>query len=372
MRQVIFPHGHPRARALEGMDYPKLTRRHERILKRAARFIEAANPEKQLPDILGRMLGIKVALKHVDTALLRSEELVQRTSETAAVIEAGNASGEKFFITADSACVAGICGLIAEQPLPSVILPRKATMPELGIFAAVTTSILQECTSGMLRVSGIPDSPASIPEKSMGPGGLWVEYALHMDTLWGRLAAVFPATMKYPVSSPHVSAARVAKRLRGVACVLQVETVVCMLELSTIKSMEKDDIVLFSSIHPDDSPFRLRAGRGGFPCRLTPDNNIEILGDFIMADHTTGQNGPDAVSASGATILQEMEVEIVVEVARTAVSAEEVVSLTRGSVVRFDRPISGPMDLRAGGKLIARGELVDIESELGFRILEVL
>lgn len=372
MRQVIFLQGHPKARSLEKFEYPALTRRQTRIIKTATRFIKAVDPETQVSEILGPMLGIPVTFKHVETILVQGDELSGRIAATAGVIEIQNSAGEIFFMAADSACVAGICSLIAEQPLPRVILPRKAAVSELGVFASVTASLLWDCTGGSLRISRIPDSNSGIVEESMGPGGLWVEYAVCIDTLWGRLAAIFPASMAYPSSLQQISPLRAQKLLRGVVANISVETVPCLMELSMISSLEPDDIILFPAIQPDGSAFRLRAGRGGFPCRLTPENNIEILGEFIMADLNALEEKSDAVSASGKALMQELEVEAVVEVARTAVSAEDLIALTGGSVIRFDRPVSGPMDLRAGGKLIARGELVDIEGELGFRVLEVL
>jgi flagellar motor switch/type III secretory pathway protein FliN len=35
------------------------------------------------------------------------------------------------------------------------------------------------------------------------------------------------------------------------------------------------------------------------------------------------------------------------------------------------RPLGGPVELRAGGRLLARGELCDVEGEVGVRVTEV-
>jgi flagellar motor switch/type III secretory pathway protein FliN len=39
--------------------------------------------------------------------------------------------------------------------------------------------------------------------------------------------------------------------------------------------------------------------------------------------------------------------------------------------LELDRPVDGTADLRAGGKLLARGELVEVEGRLGLRITEL-
>ena len=70
--------------------------------------------------------------------------------------------------------------------------------------------------------------------------------------------------------------------------------------------------------------------------------------------------------------LAALEVEVVAEMGRVVLSGREIARLTTGSVVQLGRPLGGPVDLVAGGKLIARGELVDVEGEIGVRIIEML
>jgi flagellar motor switch/type III secretory pathway protein FliN len=52
-------------------------------------------------------------------------------------------------------------------------------------------------------------------------------------------------------------------------------------------------------------------------------------------------------------------------------SAAEWAGLRPGDVVQCGRRIEEPVVLRAGGREIARGELVDIEGEIGVRITAV-
>ena len=59
-------------------------------------------------------------------------------------------------------------------------------------------------------------------------------------------------------------------------------------------------------------------------------------------------------------------------IGRITLSAREVLDLRPGTVLPVGRPLAGPVDLTAGGRVIARGELVDVEGEIGVRVSEVL
>jgi flagellar motor switch/type III secretory pathway protein FliN len=62
----------------------------------------------------------------------------------------------------------------------------------------------------------------------------------------------------------------------------------------------------------------------------------------------------------------------VVELARIPVTAEQVVALKVGQVVDLNRVPGEPVELSVNGKVVARGELVEVEGHLGVRILSLL
>jgi flagellar motor switch protein FliM len=73
----------------------------------------------------------------------------------------------------------------------------------------------------------------------------------------------------------------------------------------------------------------------------------------------------------GAELLNDIPLQIAVELARVPVSAEEVVSLKVGQVIDLNRMPGEPIDLSVNGKIVARGELVEIEGNLGVRVLSL-
>lgn len=72
-----------------------------------------------------------------------------------------------------------------------------------------------------------------------------------------------------------------------------------------------------------------------------------------------------------AGMLEDVAVAMVVELGRVSVSAADVMGLRPGQVIELSRSPGDPVDLVVDGKRLGKGELVEIEGELGVRILEL-
>ncbi len=77
--------------------------------------------------------------------------------------------------------------------------------------------------------------------------------------------------------------------------------------------------------------------------------------------------------AGGADLgrLQNVPVELAIEIGRTRMTIGEALALGPGSVVTVGRLAGDPVDLLVNGRVIARGEVVAIDEELGLRITEI-
>lgn len=75
--------------------------------------------------------------------------------------------------------------------------------------------------------------------------------------------------------------------------------------------------------------------------------------------------------AEGADLLNDVPLQIAVEIGRLPITAEEVVSIKVGHVFDLNRQVGEPLDLSVNGKIVARGELVEIEGNLGIRIVSL-
>ena len=71
-------------------------------------------------------------------------------------------------------------------------------------------------------------------------------------------------------------------------------------------------------------------------------------------------------------MLLDVPVVMTVEVGRKSLTIKELLSLTPGAVVTFDRSVNEPMDVMINGTLIARGEVVSAEGKFGLRVVDIV
>ena len=82
---------------------------------------------------------------------------------------------------------------------------------------------------------------------------------------------------------------------------------------------------------------------------------------------------PGARSQRGSLdLLRHVAMEVTVEIGRTRMTVQELLSLHPGEVVELDRTASAPADLLVNGTLIARGEVVVVDEDFGLRISEIV
>ncbi len=82
---------------------------------------------------------------------------------------------------------------------------------------------------------------------------------------------------------------------------------------------------------------------------------------------------PAARTQNGSLdLLRHVAMEVTVEIGRTRMTVQELLSLHPGEVVELDRAASAPADLLVNGTLIARGEVVVVDEDFGLRISEIV
>lgn len=83
---------------------------------------------------------------------------------------------------------------------------------------------------------------------------------------------------------------------------------------------------------------------------------------------------PDDKLAAKSTAFMGVPIEVVVSVGKARPPVSDLVKLRRDSVISLDSKIDDPVEIYIGDRLIARGELQEIEDEegrLGVRLTEV-
>jgi flagellar motor switch/type III secretory pathway protein FliN len=112
------------------------------------------------------------------------------------------------------------------------------------------------------------------------------------------------------------------------------------------------------------------------------------VGDIITVERTLeleigdGRIGltaaPRAVEATVSTgylprdmTLPDAHLELTVQLGTTRMSLRALSELAVGQIVSLGRPLAGPFEVRAAGRLVGQGELVDVDGELGVRIVSL-
>ena len=98
---------------------------------------------------------------------------------------------------------------------------------------------------------------------------------------------------------------------------------------------------------------------------------VEHSGGYDDDDGAYVEGGDDAPTPEAASLLDDVTVAMVVELGRVMVSAADVMGLRPGQVIELSRAPGEPVDLVVDGKRIGKGELVEIDGELGVRILSL-
>lgn len=68
----------------------------------------------------------------------------------------------------------------------------------------------------------------------------------------------------------------------------------------------------------------------------------------------------------------DVPVQVVVVMGKKTISVRELADMKMGQVVDLSRPVNEMVDIIAGGKLIAKGELVDIDGKMGVRVVKMV
>jgi len=152
---------------------------------------------------------------------------------------------------------------------------------------------------------------------------------------------------------------------------------------------EQEEQSMHSPLRPRGGPVA-RSGRGrgfgaGVPAR-------GVGGDALSDDAQDGEHqtddeseeqpqdeeqpqeeaGPSDNLSETEGLLKDVAMPVVVELGRIKTTAGDVVALRPGQILELRRAPNDPVDITVNGRLVAKGELVEVEGELGVRLLSLV
>ena len=361
---------------------PKIPRAVVAVLERItghAGFVSVPHGE----EALGRILGVPVRLRQGTIVAVKREEMGIFFGSAPRVFIGANVGERRLFVTLESSAATSLCRRLLGGG-EEMAAPRPLTPAEEGAIAFLalvfaeaacrdTDDSAGEQAARQLFVHGVTEEVQRVVSLLQDPWGVTIEVHAQIGDLTFPMHVIVPESL---VMAPPRSSRQGIARIESCVFSLRVVLGRGTLPAEQVAALGEGDVVLLDgmSLHP------ARGGRawlwcGGLevPLDVGTDGTARVAGEASEVPHRRKENMAENESvAVDEGRLAALEVEVVAEMGRVVLSGREIARLTTGSVVQLGRPLGGPVDLVAGGKLIARGELVDVEGEIGVRIIEML
>ena len=79
----------------------------------------------------------------------------------------------------------------------------------------------------------------------------------------------------------------------------------------------------------------------------------------------------DVLGGRPIELLYNVDMAVTVELGRTRMTMRELLGLRPGKIIELDRSARSPVDILVNNTLLARGEVVVVDEELGVRVTEI-
>ncbi len=332
---------------------------------------------------LGAILEEKVAFLVKRT---RTGKRVGRTLEDGiAVILAGadtaDERGGEVLVEVDGALAARVLAAVIKRPSPKVVAPGKVALSTAGVVAAVSAATFRRAHAGRaLRV--VAAGPGAALENDFARSGRGL-VEVRFTVLVKDDAFDARVLVRREVSEGASEASFRREDLRRLGDVGLAIPVVAAASWSTaaeVGSLRRGDVWLpgtarlgiagkVTLVAPgEESGLRAMLGDDG---RIVLGDGIEALAGDASADASgrsmDGEN--DTQRDALAEAVGEVPVVVRVEIGSVELRAREWAALGAGDVVALGKRVGEGVTLRVGGVTVARGELVDIDGEVGVRVL---
>jgi hypothetical protein len=246
-------------------------------------------------------------------------------------------AGASLELCASSAGVRRIAQRLLGGPTEA-IAPRPLDAVEHAVWALVSAAALDD-----LAVAGevwACEAPLVLDDAR--------EFAVELDVAGAPMTIAIRAPRALALRAPPPRSTAWADRIRVDASVILGR---CMIDRTAIGRLAARTVVTL------DRASELVVLGGSLGIAIRP-------GDMV-AEVATGYV-PRAMS-----LPDQARVELTVGLGTTQLSLRQVYELAVGQVVPLGRPLAGPFEIRAAGALVGKGELVDVDGELGVRIVSL-
>lgn len=351
----------------------RTTRAAAEAVRAARRWSEANFDDAAIPRAASELLGARIAV------LLRSARPAAEASPLPDAVGILLARAEAPDVThavlleAEAALVATVLARVVRRPAPRVVDTTLAPgAASAGAFGAIVVAVLRRAhASGPTRVLAV--GPAVGLESDLrraAPDAHAVTLTVLVDDDAFEARVVVSAGTARVAPTRAWSSAELAA-LGALPLEVPVVACACASTVAEVASLGAGDVFL-----PGPWPLKrvpagfsgpvllAPAGRDvGVAAHLADDGRLVLRGGSETMDASSGK--AELVDAMG-----DVPVVVRVEIGEARMAARDWARVGAGDVIALGRRIGEKVVLRVGGVPVARGDLVDVEGEVGVRIVE--
>ncbi|MCC6901831.1 MAG: FliM/FliN family flagellar motor switch protein [Polyangiaceae bacterium] len=305
-------------------------------------------------------------LLSVETALVQGEATLGAMPADADAIAFETAAGARIAVALEPALGSAVLGRVLGRP-PGLTAPgTRLDATAAGALAAVAMEIA--------RRSGVAEALAVSPRGLAGETCVQVTATVLFD---GRPYAARAWVKPGPVIEPAVSLAELGE----IPIALAVVAARGLATPGELAALAPGDAWLpgagwwIDKSGAGRAALAAPASERGVSVVLATDGRA-VVGDGVveLSLDVEGAMSSERDDVGGVLAEAVLDAPLVVrvEIGTVSLTAREWAAMAPGDVIETGRRINEPVVLRVGGREVARGELVEVEGELGVRIREIV
>jgi type III secretion system YscQ/HrcQ family protein len=340
-------------------------------LRRAvARFVDPNAARGALGELLGPC-ELDVTLRRVTSTPPRVED-----AAVGVLLAPGERADKRraFAVVIEQALAGNLVARAIKRPPPRVVDPQRAPPSLAGAVAAVLVAAARRSAQASLRVMLAGSAHSVLSEVvAIDPVPIGAAFTVLLDHDAYLVHVFAPRTALEPLRDPDLDATSLATL--G-AMPIEIPLVAAVLEctVAEVAALDHGDALLPLTIAKKGASF---AGElliappesdVAFACDLGEDGRL-VLRDGPLPINREAAKDDNMDKDVLAQSVGETPVVVRVEVGSAQMTAREWSQLGAGDVIALGKRIGENVVLRVGGAEVARGELVDVEGEIGVRIV---
>lgn len=372
---------------------PRVSRAHVRAAGRVRRAWPRARATR-IAAALSSLLGHRVEIDVRRVSATQTSRLELGARGPVVVLGAGAAErGQALAIEIEAELALAVASALAGGKLPRIARERRVDPEVAGAVAGIAQWLARDALDDELSIVAVEPGHGELVSQ-LGLDVVSIDAAVRVGVL--RATARVAVTVPELDVTPSLPAIEVLHALGPTPLALEVVAASGVARAADLSALGAGDVVVVSGARGDAGGCVLAPARGGEGTRVRevePDptgaRRVRVEGGRVelaaaprrhddeppmppVEDSTSATMQLPALEEAGrlADDLAELPLSVRIELGSVSLTARAWASLAPGDVLVLDTRVGDPVTLRVGDRAVARGELVEVDGEVGVRITE--